>query len=160
MAKLLTEFLHLWFSQEKKWYIDQMLKVLSLKKREKKNLESGIAFHPRDPSRVGDFGEKKRLPVWGEGTRRHSSPGWHHLLDILLQVTESDAVDVLEACLTRYSSDIATRSMSLIALLKLSSRFPPTSEYVLHLVYCHFATFTSLSSFMCITSQNICCGIW
>lgn len=59
---------------------------------------------------------------------------FYYPLDKLLQVTESDAVDVLEACLSSHSSDTATRSMSLIALLKLSSRFPPTSEYAIHLM--------------------------
>ncbi|RWV97976.1 hypothetical protein BHE74_00021621 [Ensete ventricosum] len=43
------------------------------KKREKKNLEFEVALRPRDPLLAGDFfsarGEKKRLPVWGEGTR-------------------------------------------------------------------------------------------
>ncbi|THU54553.1 hypothetical protein C4D60_Mb10t26310 [Musa balbisiana] len=47
-----------------------------------------------------------------------------------MTVTESDAVDVLEASLKNCSSDITTQSLSLIALLKLSSRFPPTSEQV------------------------------
>lgn len=49
-------------------------------------------------------------------------------LNLLLQVTESDAVDVVEAALRHHSSDITTRAMSLISLLKLSSRFPPTTE--------------------------------
>ena len=49
-----------------------------------------------------------------------------------MQVTESDAVDVVEVALQRHSSDITTRAMSLVALLKLSSRFPPTSEYALN----------------------------
>lgn len=46
----------------------------------------------------------------------------------LVQVTESDAVDALELALKRYSVDVTTRAMCLVALLKLSSRFPPTSE--------------------------------
>ena len=46
----------------------------------------------------------------------------------LVQVTESDAVDAVELALKRYSVDVTTRAMCLVALLKLSSRFPPTSE--------------------------------
>jgi AP-1 complex subunit gamma-1 len=46
----------------------------------------------------------------------------------LVQVTESDAVDAVELALKRYSVDDTTRAMCLVALLKLSSRFPPTSE--------------------------------
>ncbi|RWW24708.1 hypothetical protein GW17_00010994 [Ensete ventricosum] len=48
------------------------------KKREKKNLEFGVALHSRYPSPAGEEspvqsvarGEKKHLPSWGEGTRR------------------------------------------------------------------------------------------
>lgn len=44
------------------------------------------------------------------------------------QVTESDVIDVVEIALKRHSSDVTTRAMSLVALLKLSSRFPTCSE--------------------------------
>ena len=46
----------------------------------------------------------------------------------LAQVTESDAVDAVELALKRYSADITTGAMCLVSLLKLSSRFPPTSK--------------------------------
>lgn len=46
------------------------------------------------------------------------------------QVTESDAVDVVETAIKRHSSDLTTRAMCLVALLKLSSRFPSCSQYV------------------------------
>lgn len=46
------------------------------------------------------------------------------------QVTEADAVDVVEAAIGRHSSDLTTQAMCLIALLKLSSRFPSCSKYV------------------------------
>jgi len=48
------------------------------------------------------------------------------------QVTESDAVDIIELAIKRHTSDLTTKAMSLIALLKLSSRFPSCSEYVMH----------------------------
>jgi AP-1 complex subunit gamma-1 len=44
-------------------------------------------------------------------------------------VTESDAVDVVEHALKRPASDLTTKEMALIALLKLSSRFPSCTEY-------------------------------
>jgi AP-1 complex subunit gamma-1 len=50
--------------------------------------------------------------------------------DCLEQVTESDAVDVIEDAITRHNSDSTTKAMALVALLKLSSRFPSISEYV------------------------------
>lgn len=48
----------------------------------------------------------------------------------LEQVTESDAVDIAETAIKRHTSDLTTKAMALIALLKLSSRFPSCSEYV------------------------------
>lgn len=47
-----------------------------------------------------------------------------------LQVTESDAVDVIEIAIKHHISDLTTRAMCLVALLKLSSRLPTCSEYV------------------------------
>jgi hypothetical protein len=44
-------------------------------------------------------------------------------------VTESDAVDVVEIAIKRHASDLTTKAMALVALLKLSSRFPSCSEY-------------------------------
>jgi AP-1 complex subunit gamma-1 len=52
----------------------------------------------------------------------------------LVQVTESDAVDAVEVALKRYSADVTTRAMCLVSLLKLSSRFPPTSERIKEIV--------------------------
>ncbi|EMS59884.1 AP-1 complex subunit gamma-2 [Triticum urartu] len=51
-----------------------------------------------------------------------------------VQVTESDAVDAVELGLNRYSADVTTRSMCLVALLKLSSRFPSMSERIKQIV--------------------------
>ncbi|KHG03741.1 hypothetical protein F383_26904 [Gossypium arboreum] len=45
-------------------------------------------------------------------------------------VTESDAVDALEVSIKRHNSDLTTKAMALIALLKLSSRFPSCSERI------------------------------
>ncbi|XP_064986809.1 AP-1 complex subunit gamma-2-like isoform X2 [Musa acuminata AAA Group] len=59
------------------------------------------------------------------------------MFKVLCLVTESDAVDVLEASLKNCSPDITTQSLSLIALLKLSSRFPPTSERIREIIMYH-----------------------
>lgn len=50
------------------------------------------------------------------------------------QVTESDAVDVVETGIELHSSDLTSRAMCLVALLKLSSRFPSCSKYVILLL--------------------------
>ena len=39
-------------------------------------------------------------------------------------------MDVVEDAITRHNSDMTTKAMALVALLKLSSRFPSISEYV------------------------------
>lgn len=44
-------------------------------------------------------------------------------------MTESDAVDIVEIAINRHASDLTTKAMALVALLKLSSRFPSCSEY-------------------------------
>nr|GEU67593.1 AP-1 complex subunit gamma-2-like isoform X1 [Tanacetum cinerariifolium] len=51
-----------------------------------------------------------------------------------ITVTENDAVDVVEAAIQRHSSDLTTRAMCLIALLKLSSRFPSCSQRIKNIV--------------------------
>ena len=56
-------------------------------------------------------------------------------------MTESDVVRVVEIALKRHSSDLTTKAMALVSLLKLSSRFPSRSEYdmpvhlVVHIYY-------------------------
>ena len=50
------------------------------------------------------------------------------------QVTESDAVEFVGSAIKRHSSDLTSRAMGLVALLKLSSRFPSCSVYDVLLV--------------------------
>ncbi|CAI0386070.1 unnamed protein product [Linum tenue] len=54
-----------------------------------------------------------------------------------ITVTESDAVDVVESAIKRHASDLTTKSMALIALLKLSSRFPSCSGRIKDIVVQH-----------------------
>lgn len=71
------------------------------------------------------------------------------------QVTESDAVDVAEIAIKRHTSDLTTKAMALIALLKLSSRFPSCSEYVNSLSSSSpVFTLLSPSTFSCIHSLD------
>ncbi|XP_010264821.1 PREDICTED: AP-1 complex subunit gamma-2-like [Nelumbo nucifera] len=51
-----------------------------------------------------------------------------------LMVTEFDVVDVLEIVMKHHTSDITSRAMSLIALLKLSSRFPSCSKRIKEII--------------------------
>ncbi|CAN0925529.1 AP-1 complex subunit gamma-2 [Linum grandiflorum] len=51
-----------------------------------------------------------------------------------ITVTESDAIDVVENALKRHASDLTTKAMALIALLKLSSRFPSCSGRIKDIV--------------------------
>lgn len=53
-------------------------------------------------------------------------------------MTESDAVDVVEIAIKHHSSDITTKAMAMVALLKLSSRFPSCSEYVMLLILFYY----------------------
>ncbi|CAN1321055.1 AP-1 complex subunit gamma-2 [Linum perenne] len=54
-----------------------------------------------------------------------------------ITVTESDAVDVVETAMMQDASDLTTKAMALIALLKLSSRFPSCSERINNTVVQH-----------------------
>ena len=71
------------------------------------------------------------------------------------QVTESDAVDAIEVAIKRHTSDLTTKAMALIALLKLSSRFPSCSEYVNVLPTCILSFITHIpmvTHFYCLLS--------
>lgn len=140
------------FSSEKMWYIDQMLKVLS----EAGNYVKDEVWHSlivviSNASELQGYtvrslyralqtsGEQEtlvRVAVWciGEyGEMLVNDVGLLHVEESMT-VTESDAVDAVEVALKFHKSDITTRSMCLIALLKLSSRFPPCSERIREIV--------------------------
>ncbi|WVZ09812.1 hypothetical protein V8G54_014342 [Vigna mungo] len=51
-----------------------------------------------------------------------------------ITVTESDAVDIVEIAINRHASDLTTKAMALVALLKLSSRFPSCSERIREII--------------------------
>ncbi|XP_041010914.1 AP-1 complex subunit gamma-2-like isoform X4 [Juglans microcarpa x Juglans regia] len=137
------------FSPEKIWYIDQMLKVLS----EAGNFVKDEVWHALIVviSNASDLhgytvralyrafqtsAEQQetlvRVAVWCIGEYGDLLVKNVGMLDIEdpITVTESDAVDVLEVAIKHHTSDLTTKAMSLIALLKLSSRFPSSSERI------------------------------
>ncbi|XP_006836685.2 AP-1 complex subunit gamma-2 [Amborella trichopoda] len=136
------------FSPDKLWYIDQMLKVLS----EAGNFVKDEVWHAlivvisnatdlqgytvRSLYKAFQTSSNQetlvRVAVWCIGEYGDLLVNNIGELDgeEPLTVTESDAVDVLEAALKRPSFDITTRAMALVALLKLSSRFPPCSKRI------------------------------
>ncbi|KAF5191561.1 Ap-1 complex subunit gamma-1 [Thalictrum thalictroides] len=147
------------FSMEKKWYIDKMLKVLSeagnfvkdeiwhalivaisnasdLQGYTVRSLYRALQTSSEQESLIqvavwciGEYGE---MLVNNVGMLEKEDP---------LTVTESDAVDVLEAAIKRHTSDITSRALSLVALLKLSSRFPSCSKRISDIIIEHKGSF-------------------
>ncbi|WOL06544.1 AP-1 complex subunit gamma-2-like isoform X1 [Canna indica] len=143
------------FSQEKLWYIDQMFKVLCLAGNYVKddvwhtliivisNAHDLQGYCVRSLYKAFQAYREQvslvRVAVWCIGEYGEMLVKNIRVLEVEepMTVTESDAVDVLEASLKFHSSDITTRSMTLIALLKLSSRFPPISERIREIIIHH-----------------------
>ncbi|XP_010551552.1 PREDICTED: AP-1 complex subunit gamma-1 isoform X2 [Tarenaya hassleriana] len=136
------------FSPEKIWYIDQMLKVLS----EAGNFVKDDVWHAlivviSNASELHGYTVRAlyralmtyseqetlvRVAIWciGEyGDLLINNGGMLNIEDPIT-VAESDAVDVVEAAIKRHNSDMTTRAMALVSLLKLSSRFPSCSERI------------------------------
>ncbi|CAK9182483.1 unnamed protein product [Ilex paraguariensis] len=136
------------FSKEKIWYIDQMLKVLS----EAGNYVKDEVWHAlivviSNASNLHGYtvrslykamqtsGEQEtlvRVAVWCIGEYGEMLVNNVGMLDIEepITVTESDAVDVIEMGSKRHTSNLTTRAMCLVALLKLSCRFPSCSKRI------------------------------
>ncbi|XP_010547880.1 PREDICTED: AP-1 complex subunit gamma-2 isoform X2 [Tarenaya hassleriana] len=136
------------FYPEKNWYIDQMLKVLSEAGNYVKNdvwyalivvITNAPALHGYSVRALykafqtsSEQENLVRVAVWciGEyGDLLVTNTGMLDLEDTIT-VTESDAVDVIEIAIKHHLSDVTTKTMALIALLKLSSRFPSCSERI------------------------------
>ncbi|XP_027099720.1 AP-1 complex subunit gamma-2 isoform X1 [Coffea arabica] len=140
------------FSPEKIWYIDQMLKVLS----EAGNYVKDDVWHAlivvitnasnlhgyavrslyRLVQTAGDQEILVRVAVWCIGEYGDMLVNNTGFLDMEepITVTESDAVDVVETAIKRHSSDLTSRAMCLVALLKLSSRFPSCSVRINNII--------------------------
>ncbi|KAG7592779.1 Gamma-adaptin ear (GAE) domain [Arabidopsis thaliana x Arabidopsis arenosa] len=136
------------FSPEKLWYIDQMLKVLcEAGKFVKDDVWHALIVVISNASELHGYTVRAlykavltyteqetlvRVAVWciGEyGDLLVNNVGMLGIEDPIT-VTESDAVDVIEEAITRHNSDSTTKAMALVALLKLSSRFPSISERI------------------------------
>ncbi|CAI0386069.1 unnamed protein product [Linum tenue] len=160
LTKELVDYLEVFsmdfrFSPEKIWYIDQMLKVLT----EAGNFVKDEVWHAlvvvisnasdlhgytvralfRALQTTAEQESLVRVAVWciGEyGDLLVNNAGMLNVEDPIT-VTESDAVDVVESAIKRHASDLTTKSMALIALLKLSSRFPSCSGRIKDIVVQH-----------------------
>ncbi|KAL6633348.1 hypothetical protein ACP70R_026019 [Stipagrostis hirtigluma subsp. patula] len=140
------------FSQEKLWYLDQMFKVLSVAGNHVKddvwhalivvlsNASELQGYSVRSLYKAlqayGGQGSLVRVAVWCIGEYGEMLVNNVGMLEgeEPITVTESDAVDAVEVALNRYSADVTTRAMCLVALLKLSSRLPSTSERINQIV--------------------------
>ncbi|KAL6566505.1 hypothetical protein OROGR_002120 [Orobanche gracilis] len=134
------------FSPEKKWYIDQMLKVLT----EAGNYVKDDVWHAlivvitnapnlhgytvRSLYKAVQTTVEQCIGEYGE--LLVSNAGVLDLEDPII-VTESDTMDIVETAIGRHSSDLTTRPMCLIALIKLSSRFPSCSKRINDIVCNH-----------------------
>ncbi|KAG2317126.1 hypothetical protein Bca4012_068017 [Brassica carinata] len=136
------------FAPEKIWYIDQMLKVLS----EAGNYVKEDVWHAlivvitNAPDLHGytvralyralhtscEQETLVRVAIWCIGEYADLLVNNNGMLELEepITVTESDAVDVVETAIKHHTSDVTTKAMALIALLKISSRFPSCSERV------------------------------
>ncbi|XP_012479419.1 AP-1 complex subunit gamma-2 [Gossypium raimondii] len=136
------------FSLEKIWYIDQMLKVLSEAGNfVKDEVWHALIFVISNASDLHGYTVRAlyrafltsteqetlvRVAVWCIGEYGDMLVNNVGMLDIEdpITVTECDAVDAVEVAIKRHTSDLTTKAMALIALLKLSSRFPSYSERI------------------------------
>ncbi|AAD14483.1 Strong similarity to gb/AF061286 gamma-adaptin 1 from Arabidopsis thaliana. EST gb/H37393 comes from this gene [Arabidopsis thaliana] len=141
------------FAPEKIWYIDQMLKVLSEAGTYVKEdvWHALIVVITNAPDLHGytvralyralhtsfeqvdiSLETLVRVAIWCIGEYADLLVNNAGMLDLEdpITVTESDAVDVVENAIKHHLSDVTTKAMALIALLKISSRFPSCSERV------------------------------
>ncbi|CAI9275788.1 unnamed protein product [Lactuca saligna] len=139
-------------SPDKIWYIDQMLMVLS----EAGNHVKDEVWHAlivviTNASNLHGYTVRSlykavqtsldqetlvRVAVWCIGEYGDMLVNGIGMLDLEepITVTENDAVDVVELAIKHHTSDLTTRAMCLIALLKLSSRFPVCSQRIKDMV--------------------------
>ncbi|KAK9707352.1 hypothetical protein RND81_07G191700 [Saponaria officinalis] len=143
------------FSPEKIWYIDQMMKVLCEAGNYVKDevwhalivvISNAVNLHGytvRSLYKAVQASTEQetlvKVAIWCLGEYGDMLVNNVGMLDIEepITVTESDAIDVIEMAIKHHNSDTTTRAMSLIALLKLSSRFPACSQRVKEILLQH-----------------------
>ncbi|KAJ0667110.1 putative adaptor protein complex AP-1, gamma subunit [Helianthus annuus] len=139
-------------SPDKIWYIDQMLKVLSEAGNHVKDevwhalivvITNASNLHGytvrslyKAIQKSADQATLVRVAVWCIGEYGDMLVNNIGMLDLEdpITVTENDTVDVVELAIKLHTSDLTTRAMCLIALLKLSSRFPSCSQRIKNIV--------------------------
>ncbi|KAL1365611.1 hypothetical protein HN51_013609 [Arachis hypogaea] len=140
------------FSPEKIWYIDQMIKVLLEAGNFVKDevwralivvISNASELHGYAVRALYKAFQKSneqeaftRVAIWciGEyGDLLINNVGMLDLED-RITVTESDAVDLIEITIQCHALDFTTKAMALVALLKLSSRFPSCSERIREII--------------------------
>ncbi|CAM8883651.1 unnamed protein product [Rhodiola kirilowii] len=136
------------FSPEKIWYIDQMLKVLS----EAGNFVKDEVWHGlivvisnatdlhgytvRSLYRAFHLSVEQeslvRVAIWCIGEYADLLEKNSRMVagEEPLDVTASDAIDVVEIAIKHHTSDRTTKAMALVALLKLFGRFPSHSKRI------------------------------
>ncbi|KAL8137754.1 hypothetical protein V2J09_003755 [Rumex salicifolius] len=136
------------FSMDKVWFIDQMIKVLS----EAGNFVKDEVWHAlivviSNASDLHGYTTRSlhrslrisaeqenlvKVVVWCIGEYGDLLVNNVGVLDTEdpVSVTEADAVDAIEIAIKCHSSDLTVKAMCLVALLKLSSRFPACSESI------------------------------
>ncbi|XP_057750099.1 AP-1 complex subunit gamma-2-like [Arachis stenosperma] len=140
------------FSPEKIWYIDQMIKVLLEAGNFVKDevwralivvISNASELHGYAVRALYKAFQKSneqeaftRVAIWciGEyGDLLINNVGMLDLED-RITVTESDAVDLVEITIQCHALDFTTKAMALVALLKLSSRFPSCSKRIREII--------------------------
>ncbi|XP_073261354.1 AP-1 complex subunit gamma-2 isoform X3 [Populus alba] len=147
------------FSPEKNWYIDQMLKVLNKAGNFVKDevwhaliavISSASDLHGYTVRALykafqtsSEQESLVRVAVWCIGEYGDMLVNNVGMLDIEdpITVTESDTVDVVKIAIKHHALDLTTKAMALIALLKLSSRFPSCSERIKDIIVQHKGSF-------------------
>ncbi|PWA85586.1 hypothetical protein CTI12_AA147980 [Artemisia annua] len=136
------------FSSDKIWYTDQMLSILS----EAGNYVKDAVWHAiikmiSSSSNIQGYSVRSlylaiklsghqetlvKVAVWCIGEYGDMLVNNIDMLNIEehITVTEGDVVDVVENAIKHLLFDLTTKSISLIALLKLSSRFPSYSQRI------------------------------
>ncbi|CAM8916118.1 unnamed protein product [Rhodiola kirilowii] len=136
------------FSPEKNWYIDQMLKVLSeAGSFVKDEVWHGLIVVISNATDLHGYTVRSlyrafhssveqeslvRVAIWCIGEYADLLINNSGMLagEESLDVSASDAIDVVEIAMKHHTSDITTKAMALVALLKLSGRFPSHSQRI------------------------------
>ncbi|KAL6571796.1 hypothetical protein OROHE_002665 [Orobanche hederae] len=141
------------FPTEKRWYIDEMVKVLTeAGNHVKDEVWHALIIVITNASNLHGYavralykavqtsGEQEtlvRVAIWCIGEYGEMLVSNTDMLDSEdpITVTEADAVDVIETASRRHASDLTSQAMYLIALLKLSSRYPSCSKRINDIIF-------------------------